>query len=87
MQSSYEFIATNFGWLYLLGGVAALVLSLWLALGRYGKVVLAILPLTLMYIGGLKVAQTAVLVVSLPILFTGVLSTCSLLLSLKEDHS
>jgi BCCT family betaine/carnitine transporter len=48
---------------------------------------LAVLPITLMYIGGIKVAQTAVLVVSLPILFTGVLSTTSLLLSLKSDHA
>jgi BCCT family betaine/carnitine transporter len=47
---------------------------------------LAVLPITLMYVGGLKVAQTAVLVVSLPILFTGILSTVSLLLSLKKDH-
>ena len=53
----------------------------------FWAIALAILPITLMYIGGLKVAQTAVLVVSLPILFTGVLSTCSLLLSLKKDHS
>jgi BCCT family betaine/carnitine transporter len=45
---------------------------------------LAVLPITLMYIGGLKVAQTAVLVVSLPILLTTVLSTVSLLLSLRE---
>lgn len=47
---------------------------------------LAILPLTLMYIGGFRVAQTAVLVVSLPILFTGILSACCLVLSLKRDY-
>ena len=47
---------------------------------------LAILPVTLMYIGGLKVAQTAVLVVSLPILLTGILSSIALVLSLKRDH-
>ena len=47
---------------------------------------LAILPVTLMYIGGIKVAQTAVLVVSLPILLTLALSACSLLLSLGKDH-
>jgi BCCT family betaine/carnitine transporter len=47
---------------------------------------LAVLPITLMYIGGIKVAQTAVLVVSLPILVTTVLSTWSLMLSLKHDH-
>jgi BCCT family betaine/carnitine transporter len=47
---------------------------------------LAILPLTLMYVGGFRVAQTAVLVVSLPILFTGALSACCLVLSLRRDH-
>jgi BCCT family betaine/carnitine transporter len=47
---------------------------------------LAVLPLTLMYIGGLRVAQTAVLVVSLPILVTGAFATVALLLSLKRDH-
>ena len=38
MQLSSQFVATNFGWLYLLAGVSALVLLLWLAFGRYGKV-------------------------------------------------
>ena len=52
----------------------------------FWAVALAILPLTLMYIGGLKVAQTAVLVVSLPILLTGIISSCALVLSLKQDH-
>ncbi len=47
---------------------------------------LAVLPVTLMYIGGIKVAQTAVLVASLPLLFTLVLSSGSLLLSLRQDH-
>jgi BCCT family betaine/carnitine transporter len=42
MQQCYEYIATNFGWLYLLGGVAALVLLLWLAFGRYGHVTLGV---------------------------------------------
>jgi BCCT family betaine/carnitine transporter len=50
-------------------------------------VALAILPLTLMYIGGIKVAQTSVLVASLPILLTGVLSTIALIKSLQRDHS
>ena len=53
----------------------------------FWAVALAILPITLMYIGGIKVAQTAVLVVSLPILLTGVLSSVALLLSLKRDHA
>jgi BCCT family betaine/carnitine transporter len=53
----------------------------------FWAVALAILPVTLMYVGGIKVAQTAVLVVSLPILVTGVLSAWSLVLSLKKDHN
>lgn len=53
----------------------------------FWAVALAILPITLMYIGGIKVAQTAVLVVSLPILLTGVLSSVALLLSLKRDQA
>jgi BCCT family betaine/carnitine transporter len=47
---------------------------------------LAILPITLMYIGGLRVAQTAVLVVSLPILLTSILSAVALVKSLQRDH-
>ena len=39
-----------------------------------------------MYAGGLKTAQTVVLVVSLPLVFTFWLSGISLLKSLKEDH-
>lgn len=53
----------------------------------FWAVALAILPLTLMYIGGIKVAQTSVLVASLPILLTGVLSTIALIKSLQRDHS
>ncbi len=52
----------------------------------FWAVALAILPVTLMYIGGIKVAQTAVLVVSLPILLTLVLSAWSLVRSLQADH-
>lgn len=52
----------------------------------FWAVALAILPIALMYIGGIKVAQTSVLIVSLPILLTGVLSTWALVLSLKRDH-
>jgi len=47
---------------------------------------LAVLPITLMYIGGIKVAQTAVLVVSLPILLVGILMLFSLIKTLKQDH-
>ena len=53
----------------------------------FWAVALAILPLTLMYIGGLRVAQTSVLIASLPILFTGAASTVALILSLRRDHS
>ena len=52
----------------------------------FWAVALAILPLTLMYVGGLRVAQTAVLVVSLPILITGALSAWALVRSLQSDH-
>lgn len=47
---------------------------------------LALLPICLMYVGGLKVAQTAVLVVSLPILFVYILMTYSFIASLKNHH-
>lgn len=38
--TAYSFIASNFGFLYMLAGVAVMVLLGWLALGRYGRVVL-----------------------------------------------
>jgi BCCT family betaine/carnitine transporter len=47
---------------------------------------LAILPLTLMFVGGLKVIQTATLVVSFPLLFVGVLMAWSLTRQLAVDH-
>jgi BCCT family betaine/carnitine transporter len=47
---------------------------------------LAVLPLTLLFIGGLKVVQTATLVVSLPLLLVGVLMAWSLVGQLREDH-
>ena len=47
---------------------------------------LAALPLALMFVGGLKVIQTAVLVVSLPLLGVGVLMTYSLLRQIATDH-
>jgi BCCT family betaine/carnitine transporter len=47
---------------------------------------LAVLPLTLMFVGGLKVIQTATLVVSLPLLFVGVLMSWSLARQLAADH-
>ena len=47
---------------------------------------LAVLPLTLMFIGGLKVIQSATLVVSLPLTAVGVLMSISLVRQLREDH-
>jgi BCCT family betaine/carnitine transporter len=52
----------------------------------FWSVALAVLPITLMYVGGLKVAQTAVLIVSLPILLVGIVMSISLIKSLNEDH-
>jgi len=47
---------------------------------------LAVLPLTLMFIGGLKVIQSATLIVSLPLIFIGGLMSVSLVKQLKQDH-
>ena len=47
---------------------------------------LGILPIGLMYAGGIKEAQTATLVVSLPLTFTFWISGAALLKSLHEDH-
>ncbi len=47
---------------------------------------LAIMPLTLMVIGGLKVVQTATLVVSLPLVFVSVAMAWSLTRQLQLDH-
>jgi BCCT family betaine/carnitine transporter len=47
---------------------------------------LAVLPVSLMFIGGLKTVQTATLIVSLPLIFVGVLMAVSLVKQLKEDH-
>jgi BCCT family betaine/carnitine transporter len=47
---------------------------------------LAVLPLTLMFIGGLKTVQTATLIVSLPLIFVGVLMAVSLVMQLRSDH-
>jgi BCCT family betaine/carnitine transporter len=48
---------------------------------------LAVLPLTLLFIGGLRVVQTATLVVSLPLLLVGVLMAWSLQRQLRADHA
>lgn len=47
---------------------------------------LAVLPLTLMFIGGLKTIQSATLVVSLPLIFVGVLMAVSLVKQLRADE-
>ena len=47
---------------------------------------LAVLPLTLMFVGGLKVIQSATLIVSLPLVIIGVLMSVSLVKQLKKDH-
>lgn len=52
----------------------------------FWAVALAVLPLTLMFVGGLKVVQTATLVVSLPLLAVGVLMSWSLARQLRADH-
>lgn len=46
---------------------------------------LAVLPLTLMFVGGLRVVQTATLVVSLPLLLVGLMMSWSLLRQLRSD--
>jgi BCCT family betaine/carnitine transporter len=46
---------------------------------------LAVLPITLMFVGGLKVVQSTTLVVSLPLIFVGVLMSVSLVKQLKMD--
>lgn len=46
---------------------------------------LGLLPITLMFIGGLKVMQVVLLIVSLPILIVGIVMCVSLVKSLKED--
>lgn len=47
---------------------------------------LGLLPIMLMFIGGLKVMQVVLLIVSAPILIVGVVMCVSLVRSLREDH-
>jgi BCCT family betaine/carnitine transporter len=47
---------------------------------------LAILPVTLMFVGGLTVIQSATLIVSLPLIGVGVLMAVSLVRQLQADH-
>ena len=46
-----------------------------------------VLPLALMLIGGLRAVQSAVLVVSLPVLAITVAMTVALFVSLREDSA
>ena len=48
---------------------------------------LAVMPLTLMFVGGLKVVQSATLVVSLPLIGVGVLMSVSLVKQLRADQA
>ena len=53
----------------------------------FWAIALTLLPLTLMFVGGLRVMQTAVLVVSLPILVVGVCMSVALVKQLATDTS
>ena len=53
----------------------------------FWAITLTILPLALMFIGGYEVLQTAVLVVSLPILVIGVLMSAALVKQLGADRA
>ena len=52
----------------------------------FWAVALTVLPLTLMFLGGLKTIQSATLIVSLPLIFVGVLMAVSLVKQLQADH-
>jgi len=52
----------------------------------FWAITLTLLPLTLMFIGGLKVMQTAVLVVSLPILGVGIVMSVALVKQIAADQ-
>lgn len=75
---------------YILASVATLRLPAGEDPDRWHRVfwamALAVLPLTLMFIGGLKVVQSATLIVSLPLIGVGVLMSVSLLKQLRKDH-
>ena len=52
----------------------------------FWAVTLGLLPITLIYIGGLRPLQSAVVAVSLPLLLVVLLMTVALVKSLSEDH-
>jgi BCCT family betaine/carnitine transporter len=53
----------------------------------FWAIALGLLPVTLMFIGGLRVMQVTLLVVSAPILIVGVAMSVSLMRSLREQES
>jgi BCCT family betaine/carnitine transporter len=75
---------------YALASVATLFLKAGDDPARWHRVfwafALGLLPVTFMFIGGIKVLQTTLLVVSLPILVVGVVMSVSLMKSLGEDY-
>lgn len=75
---------------YSLASVATLYLKAGDDPARWHRVfwalALGLLPATLMFIGGIKVLQTTLLVVSLPILLVGVVMSISLVRSLNADQ-
>lgn len=75
---------------YALASVATLFLKAGDDPARWHRVfwafALGLLPATFMFIGGIKVLQTTLLVVSLPILVVGVAMSVSLVKSLTEDY-
>jgi BCCT family betaine/carnitine transporter len=89
---SLIFVATTYDSAsYTIASVASYKLSAGDHPARWHRVfwsmALAVLPVTLMFIGGLQIIQSAVLVVSLPILIIGVLMVISLLKSLKSEEA
>jgi len=52
----------------------------------FWAVALAVLPLTLMFLGGLKIIQSATLIVSLPLVVVSALMAVSLVKQLQVDH-
>lgn len=75
---------------YTLASVATLFLRAGEDPARWHRVFWAIalgaLPATFLFIGGITVLQTTLLVVSLPVLIVGIVMTVSLVKSLKTDH-
>ena len=58
-----------------------------LSFSAFWAMALAIIPLNLMFIGVLKTLHTATLIVSLPLIFVGVLMGVSLVKQSSDDHA